>query len=257
MTTNKDILHSVWDKMDVVITTKAIFSEEILIDELLSNMLCTGPHYYYVVDFYDRQIKYMSHSVLSVLGLAPESVTFDDIINRIHPDDIDYVAKAESTVLDYLYNHIGCSRVKEFKNSYCFRMKMPDQSYQLFQHQSVILTTDQYGGFARALNIHTNISHLTKVNNYQAIVASITGEQQYVYLDVLNNEKPPARSIVLSRREKEIVCQIARGLASKEIASKLCVSIHTVNTHRRNILQKAGVKSSGELVSRCVSEGLI
>ena len=136
-------------------------------------------------------------------------------------------------------------------------MKTPDNSYQLFQHQSVILTTDQYGGFARALNIHTNISHLTKVNNYQAIVASITGEQQYVYLDVLNNGKPPVRSIVLSRREKEIVSQIARGLASKEIASKLCVSVHTINTHRRNILQKAGVKSSGELVSRCVSEGLI
>jgi len=257
MRTNKDILHSVWDKMDVVITTKAIFSEEILIDELLSNILCTGPHYYYIVDFYDRQIKYISHSVLSVLGLAPESARFDDIINSIHPDDIDYVAKAESTVLDYLYNHIGCSRVKEFKNSYCFRMKTPDNSYQLFQHQSVILTTDQYGGFARALNIHTNISHLTKVNNYQAIVASITGEQQYVYLDVLNNGKPPVRSIVLSRREKEIVSQIARGLASKEIASKLCVSVHTINTHRRNILQKAGVKSSGELVSRCVSEGLI
>jgi len=52
----------------------------------------------------------------------------------------------------------------------------------------------------------------------------------------------------LSKREKEILKLILQGKKSKEIAGKLFLSVNTVNTHRRNILKKAGVKSAIELV---------
>ena len=47
----------------------------------------------------------------------------------------------------------------------------------------------------------------------------------------------------LSPREKEIVVCVARGMANKEIADELCVSINTVTTHRRNISAKLGIHS--------------
>ena len=43
----------------------------------------------------------------------------------------------------------------------------------------------------------------------------------------------------LTTREFEIVKMIAKGQNSEQIAEKLFVSIHTVNTHRRNILHKS------------------
>lgn len=47
----------------------------------------------------------------------------------------------------------------------------------------------------------------------------------------------------LSDRETQVLVLIAQGLSSKEIADRLCISIHTVNTHRKNITHKTGIRS--------------
>lgn len=51
----------------------------------------------------------------------------------------------------------------------------------------------------------------------------------------------------LTEREKEIIRSIARGLSNKEIADQLCVSVHTVATHRRNICAKLDIHSAAGL----------
>ena len=48
---------------------------------------------------------------------------------------------------------------------------------------------------------------------------------------------------ILSKREIEIIKLIASGLADKEIADKLCVSYHTITTHRQNIERKLDARS--------------
>jgi DNA-binding CsgD family transcriptional regulator len=52
----------------------------------------------------------------------------------------------------------------------------------------------------------------------------------------------------LTKKEKEIVRFIAQGLSTKMIADQCFISIHTVETHRRHLLQKLQVKNSMELV---------
>ena len=47
----------------------------------------------------------------------------------------------------------------------------------------------------------------------------------------------------LSSREKEILVLVAKGYMSKEIADMLNISMNTVNTHRKNITAKTGIKS--------------
>lgn len=47
----------------------------------------------------------------------------------------------------------------------------------------------------------------------------------------------------LSDRETDVLVLLAQGLSSKAIASRLNISIHTVNTHRKNITHKTGIKS--------------
>jgi Response regulator containing a CheY-like receiver domain and an HTH DNA-binding domain len=53
----------------------------------------------------------------------------------------------------------------------------------------------------------------------------------------------------LSEREKDVVELLLKGHTSKEIADKLFISKATVDTHRRNILEKTGLKSTIELFS--------
>lgn len=59
----------------------------------------------------------------------------------------------------------------------------------------------------------------------------------------------------LSEREMQIIKYIGRGLPSSEIADQLAVSIHTVNSHRKNILKKLGLKSPTELIIYAVDRG--
>lgn len=61
----------------------------------------------------------------------------------------------------------------------------------------------------------------------------------------------------LSQREIEIIQLIAGGLTNIEIGEKLFISPRTVDTHRRNLLQKTGAKNSAELVKYAALRGLI
>ncbi|TCC97826.1 LuxR C-terminal-related transcriptional regulator [Pedobacter hiemivivus] len=256
MKQNAEILHGIWNKSKDIITSRNI-DLDVSPDQIMSSFFCAGPYYYYVVDFYDRQIKYMSPYIEDVLGLDPKTVTFDDIIGQIHPDDIYYVAQAEEKILNYLYKHMGRNKVTEYKMSYCFRFKIADGSYQLFQHQAILLTTDEEGGFAKSLNIHTNINHLTTVNSHKATLTHIIGKYDFFQVDVLNEPALKSMERPFSKREMEVIRLIAEGRRNKEIAKLLFISLQTVNTHRKNIMRKSGTKTGLELIAMCIKEGFI
>ncbi|MDR0802098.1 response regulator transcription factor [Fluviicola sp.] len=63
--------------------------------------------------------------------------------------------------------------------------------------------------------------------------------------------------IVLSERETEIITMIAEGLTNVMIADALFLSNHTVNTHRKNIMAKLGVKNTAGIVIYAVKTNLV
>lgn len=64
-------------------------------------------------------------------------------------------------------------------------------------------------------------------------------------------------AIVLSERENEIITHIAEGLTNEQIAEQLFLSKHTVNTHRKNIMAKLGVKNTAGIVMYAVKTNLV
>ncbi len=61
----------------------------------------------------------------------------------------------------------------------------------------------------------------------------------------------------LSEREREIVCCVAKGMSNKEIAAGLCLSVHTVTTHRRNISTKLQIHSTAGITIFAIVNGLL
>ncbi|MFW5759431.1 MAG: response regulator transcription factor [Cyclobacteriaceae bacterium] len=61
----------------------------------------------------------------------------------------------------------------------------------------------------------------------------------------------------LTEREIDVLKWLAKGLSNKEIADKINVSIHTVNTHRKNIMDKTSIRSLAGLTVYAVSKGVI
>ena len=53
-------------------------------------------------------------------------------------------------------------------------------------------------------------------------------------------------SNALTKREKEIIAEVSKGLGDKEIATKIYISPATVKTHVKNIYRKLGVRNRVE-----------
>ena len=68
---------------------------------------------------------------------------------------------------------------------------------------------------------------------------------------------PPGPGSSLTPREREVLQLLAEGMAAKEIAAHLNVSVKTVETHRRNMMEKLNMHSIAELTKYAVREGLV
>ena len=61
----------------------------------------------------------------------------------------------------------------------------------------------------------------------------------------------------LSERERDVLILVAKGMANKEIADRLNISIHTVMSHRKNITHKTGIKSVAGLTVYALLNNLL
>jgi DNA-binding NarL/FixJ family response regulator len=97
-------------------------------------------------------------------------------------------------------------------------------------------------------------------------VISVTSGRRYIshsvkemllddYIDNLSQysqaEKDP-----LSSREREVLQLLAEGKSNKEIAGILCVTVNTIDAHRKHISDKLGLKSIAELTKYAISHGI-
>ncbi|MBQ9603233.1 MAG: LuxR family transcriptional regulator [Paludibacteraceae bacterium] len=61
----------------------------------------------------------------------------------------------------------------------------------------------------------------------------------------------------LSEREKDVLIQVVKGLSNKEIADVLCISMHTVISHRKNIARKLNIHSTAGLTIYAIVNKLV
>lgn len=81
-----------------------------------------------------------------------------------------------------------------------------------------------------------------------------TIRQEGIDVNELKEFEFSCEPIVLSDREIEIMTLIAEGLTNGQISEKLFLSKHTVNTHRKNIMSKLGVKNTAGIVMYAIKE---
>lgn len=82
-------------------------------------------------------------------------------------------------------------------------------------------------------------------------------EQTAVLAESMEKDNDEATSSALSPREREVVVGVVKGLTNKEIADKLCISLNTVQTHRRNIARKLEIHSPAGLTIYAIINGLV
>ena len=75
------------------------------------------------------------------------------------------------------------------------------------------------------------------------------------YVSQLKKSEKPVPPL-LTPRETEVLQLVSEGKTSKEIASRLCISAKTVDTHRRQMMAKLNVSSIAQLTKYAIRSGL-
>ncbi len=121
-----------------------------------------------------------------------------------------------------------------------------------FNQQSYIQKMMQNGASGYVLK-NASIEEIVK-----AIEAAMNGD---IFLSdqasLTMAENKDALIPIITRREKEVLLMIAKGLTNKEIADKLFISTTTVDTHRKNLLAKFQVKNTASLISLATQTELL
>lgn len=227
---------------------------QISFDELTNSIISAGPFYFYIIDFFDMSLSHISPAIAEIHGFETEMISFNDILGAIHPDDIDFVTKAEAVSTDFFYNKVGYEKMLNYKVSYSFRFRLKNGQYALFNHQTLMLSLDDNGGLGKSLNIHTRIDHLSNANTYKISLIGLNGEPSFMNLSPDGKNQDIKE---FSKREIDIIKLLSNGLNNAEIAEKLFISSLTVKKHRNNILAKCDSKNTAQLIKNCILQGLI
>ena len=81
--------------------------------------------------------------------------------------------------------------------------------------------------------------------------------RESIEVNDIKYEPLSCQPVSLSERELEIIKLVAEGFSNTEIAEKLYLSAHTVNTHRKNIMSKIGVNKTAAIVMYAVKNNLV
>lgn len=84
-----------------------------------------------------------------------------------------------------------------------------------------------------------------------------TIQRAHINVEDIDFESFSCDPVLLSERENQIIVFIAEGKTNAQIAETLFLSNHTINTHRKNIMAKLGVKNTAGIVMYAVKTELI
>lgn len=253
---NIDNVLQVWNTGNSISKPKKKIQLEII--EQIASMFAAGPYYYFVFDFDNLKMDYVHEGIRNVLGVEPENFNINTLLDIMHPDDLEYMSNKELIILEFLLNQLPTSELTNYKVSYLMRLKTQNGNYRTILHQSRTINVSEGGKIQQVLSVHTDVTYLNIPFTHKV---SFLGNKRPSLYAIEQNGKFKITDKHLkdkfSKREIEIIRKVGEGKTSVEIGEKLFISHHTVTTHKKNIIKKAGAKNTAELIAKCISEGVI
>ena len=146
----------------------------------------------------------------------------------------------------------------------------PDSYFHYFVSMEIVLRNRTFFLERRQKTIVLTLSvsdasqlsdfHNLYINQPESLlVRNILALQQHAHAKGKNLPKMPKilQQKILSDREIEVMSYIVQGYTNKEIADKLTITLNTVISHRKNIMDKLGMKSVSALTIYAVMHGYV
>ncbi len=149
------------------------------------------------------------------------------------------------------------SKVLQFDSKVKLVAITPDQSAQILVDALRIGVTSYVKKDCELAEILDAVKETKKGNRF--FCGQVLETIQRANIDVLDIDDAgfSCDAVILTERETEIIKLIAQGLTNGQIAEFLFLSTHTVNTHRKNIMSKLGVRNTAGIVMYAVKTELV
>ena len=200
----------------------------------------------FVVDVYKCRYVYASSNFVDLLGyddckIATLEQQGDYLESRIHPDDRAQLTALQIKLSQFIYS-LPLEQRNDYSNIYSFRILNAKQQYVRVNSKHQVLEQDRNGKAWLVIGSMDVSADQKESDSVDCTVLNLRNGEMF----------SPSPSLVspvnLTNREIEILRLIQKGMLSKEIANKLCISNHTVNIHRQNLLRKLDVQNSIEAI---------
>jgi DNA-binding CsgD family transcriptional regulator len=204
----------------------------------------------YVFDFKNLTVAYQ-RNIQSILGYSEKEFTYDLLTSYFHPDEIRQYLMITKFFIQFVHSYKPDPNQVLFSLSYRIRKK--DNSFIKVLRHTVVYSNDEDRNMVSNLSILTDVTDIMKDN---FITYSVKGEGREVelakmhFINFYQND-------FFSKREKQLLIQLSLGRNSSEISKDFNVSKNTIDTHRRNMLHKAGCKNTMELIDFSRRNGIL
>lgn len=218
-----------------------------------TDLLGINPTLIYILNCSHEGYEYISDNITQLFGYGVvEFKNFDSntVVQLVHPEDIQYVIKAEMAFLNLCLS-VKPDERKRLRSSLDYRFKCKDGKFVHILQQKIILELTPEGNPALVMAMISDVSFMKK-NSCSFSISLFQNNKDW--RDVTPEEFRTENN--LSKREHEILKMLIKGMPSKVIADKLSISFHTVNNHRKNLLQKTKCQNIAELVGYAISNGI-
>ena len=230
---------------------KGIDPDDPLMKEL-DSFMDNNRQLFYITDVISLDIKFISKGVKSMFGIEPDKVKTGFFLTTTHPEDLKRHHLARSkliSVAEELY--IQKSGTKIISSN--FRGRIPGSTeYTDYLYQSFI--------FYSQIPYETTFLILV-ITDLAGFEKPFKGFHYYIGNDPKIFRFPDkellSSGLIFSHSEFRIIELIEQGLSTKEIADMLFRSQLTINTHRSNIIKKAGKTSTTEVIRELKGMGLL
>jgi len=207
---------------------------------------------------------FLSHNFTRIFGYPRKRFIEGDLqflIKHIHPDDLpSFISFAETSTL----NATPWKEAKENAvHECCSRIKHSSGKWIWINQKVIVLsvTPNRHIDTVMLLFDDCTASKQTELTEHFSLVEKSRKNSKLLQLLApVSNAQTKREKLLgtlgeypsLTRREKEIMQLVSQGFSSKEIAMKLFISSHTVESHRKHILHKLSVKNAPQMVHQCV-----
>jgi DNA-binding NarL/FixJ family response regulator len=257
MTSQHDVIDLVkaFGKQDFLILDNQ-YQTKLANHPLVRGLWTIGRYFVLVSNMHNWEVELVNGDCFQLTGYQPDeikSMKAQFMINITADADLPFCLNVVKLGMQYLHQQPLEGRELIYA-VYFYRARKKNGQIITVQQQSIPILFDENKIPYVFSNIFTDISYLGVSALPQALMANRhTGEIFHIKPERLELVKT---TDLFSDREKEVIELLIRGHNSRQIGQQLNISMETVRTHRKNILSKAELNTTTELVRFALMHGI-